>query len=93
MNNKQKILLFTYWALILLGLIFLSCSCAASKRSKPCQQCPHYSELVLPIVVMDTFVVFIPHHNYNNICYPARKIRCIDSDTIYVENLYKPKQR
>ena len=91
MNNKQKILLFTYWALILLGLIFLSCSCAASKRSKPCQQCPQYTELVIP--VSDTFFVFIPHHNYNEIYYPARKIWSIDNETIYVENLYKPKQR
>jgi len=85
MTKKQKILLITYWAIILLGLIFFSCSCATTKRSKPCKQCPQYTELTIP--VCDTFVVYIPHHNYNTICYPTRKIRCIDNDTIYVENL------
>ena len=29
---------------LLIALIII-CSCAASKRAKPCKQCPHYSKV------------------------------------------------
>jgi len=85
MTKRQKILLITYWGLILLGLIFLSCGCVTSKRTKPCNQCPQYSMTSIPII--DTFTIYTPHYNYNNICYPTKKIRCVTYDTIYIDSL------
>jgi hypothetical protein len=85
MKEKQKASTLPYWVILILGLIFFSGGCAASKRTKPCKQCPQYTQFVVP--VCDTFIVYIPHYNHNMRCYPARKIRCITYDTLYIENL------
>ncbi len=82
MTNKQKILLITYWTLILLGLIFLSCSCAASKKTKPCKQCPHYS-----YIYYDTTIIIVPHYNYNGRCFPESKTQLISEEEIIIEQL------
>ena len=82
MTKKQKILLITYWTLILLGLIFLSCSCSTSKRAKPCKSCPQFS-----YIYYDTTIVTIPHYNYNEMCFPEFKIIVVEEDEIIIENL------
>tara|TARA_Y100000034_G_C6660953_1_gene289754 strand:+ start:286 stop:534 length:249 start_codon:yes stop_codon:yes gene_type:complete len=82
MNNKQKILLFTYWALILLGLLFLSCRCSTSKRAKPCKSCPQFS-----YIYYDTTIITIPHHNYNGMCFPEFKTLVIEEEEILIDKL------
>ena len=77
MTKKQKILLITYWVLILLGLLFLSCSCITSKRTKPCKTCPHYS-----YIYYDTTVLTVPHYNYNGMCFPEFKTLVVEEEKL-----------
>ncbi len=80
--DKEKILLTIYYTLIIIGLIFWSCSCSVNKKTKPCKQCPQYS--IMP--VCDTINFELPHYNYNNICYPPKIITMVEHDTIYIDN-------
>ena len=82
MSKKQKILLITYWALILLGLLFLNCRCSTSKRAKPCSSCPHFS-----YIYYDTTILTIPHYNSNGMCFPEEKILLISEEEITIEEL------
>jgi len=77
MTKRQKILLITYW-----GLIFLSCGCVTSKRTKPCNQCPQYS-----FISYDTTIITIPHYNYNKMCFPGYKTKLITEEEIIIEKL------
>jgi len=81
-SKKQKILLITYWVLILLGLLFLNCRCSTSKRAKPCSSCPHFS-----YIDYDTTIITIPHHNYNGMCFPESKTMIVEEYTIELDKL------
>ena len=81
-NNIDTTTSFLIFVLIYLVVMFFATSCAASKRTKPCNQCPQYS-----FSIIDTIYLTIPHSNYNQVCYPEKTYMFVDETVVYIDQL------
>ena len=77
------------WLLLIYFSIFLFCSCATSKRAKPCNQCPSYSQEI--IVMKDTLYFNQIHEHYCDdircYCVYLEAFSLEVADTLYIEHL------
>ena len=73
--NKQ------YWLMVTLFSV-LSFSCSTTKKAKPCNECPSYTE-VIPI--RGTVTIPTVHYHEDYVCTWVMGQTFIIEDTIYIE--------